>query len=219
MRLLWHTSAFPPSKCPFASHLAISLSQWNLLLAIKIYRLFLLLVYSKFFFMCFPNKKRCQAFDLPCTRGGEDGEGEETVQDSTLKSLLCGKYVTVRKKGLNSYLKKLIVVPLTYWFCLCYHCFPDVLLKQLDSFNWFEKSIPCVSKFVKYSSGKRIYSLIFYSTKYWSWGDRKNCNVKRKPLDICFYPIQSGCSPMHYPAKWSGGFQSEVLSKMHFPLP
>lgn len=66
--------------------------------------------------MCFPNKKRCQAFDLPCTRGGEGGEGEETVQDSTLKSLLCGKYVTVRKKGLNSYLKKLIVVPLTIDF-------------------------------------------------------------------------------------------------------
>lgn len=156
----------------------------------------------------------------PALGGEEGGEGEETVQDSTLKSLLCGKYVTVRKKGLHSYLKKVVVVPLTYcWFCLRYHCFPDVLLKQLDSFNWFEKSIPCVSKFVKYSSGKRIHSLIFYSTKYWSWGGRKNCHVKRKPLDIRFYPIQSGCSASHYPTKRSGGFQSEVLSKMHFPLP
>lgn len=75
--------------------------------------------------MCFPNKKRCQAFDLPCTgggglRGGEGGEGEETVQDSTLKNLLCGKYVTVRKKGSDSYLEKVIVDPLTYFsFCLC----------------------------------------------------------------------------------------------------
>lgn len=65
--------------------------------------------------MCLPNKKRCQAFDLPYMEGGGGGrkkKKKETVQDSTLKSLLCGKYVTIRKKGLHGYLRKVIVVPL-----------------------------------------------------------------------------------------------------------
>lgn len=61
--------------------------------------------------MCFPNKKRCRAFDLPYMGWGGEG-GEETVQDSILKSLLCGKYATIRKKGLYVYLRKVIVAPL-----------------------------------------------------------------------------------------------------------
>lgn len=141
----------------------------------------------------------------PALGGEEGGEGEETVQDSTLKSLLCGKYVTVRKKGLHSYLKKVVVVSLTYcWFCLRYHCFPDVLLKQLDSFNWFEKSIPCVSKFVKYSSGKRIHSLIFYSTKYRSWGDRKKLPCKKKTLRYSFlsHPKRLLCIALSHKMEW-----------------
>lgn len=40
------------------------------------------------------------------------GGGGGAVQDSTLKSRLCGKYVTIRKKGLHGYLREVIVVPL-----------------------------------------------------------------------------------------------------------
>lgn len=61
--------------------------------------------------MCFPNKKCSSAFDLPCVKKKKK-EKRETVQDSALRSLLCGKYVTVRKKGLHGYLRKVVVVPL-----------------------------------------------------------------------------------------------------------
>lgn len=103
---------FYPSKCPFASHLAISLNQWNLLVAIKIYILSLLLVYSKKFFMGFPNKNVVEHLICPTWGEGRKKKKKETVQDSTLRSRLCGKYVTVRKEGLHGYLRKVIVVPL-----------------------------------------------------------------------------------------------------------